>query len=47
MQLVAQRALSCANLKEISVGVQDRWKSSGANKYFGLNVQVFEPDLHS
>ena len=35
-----------ADLNEVPVGVQDGRKSSGTNKDFGLNVQVFEPDLH-
>ena len=47
MQLVAQTAVSCADLKEVSIGVQDGRKSSGTNKNFGLDVQVLEPDLHS
>ena len=36
-----------ADLNKVPVGIQNRGKSSGANKDFGLNVQVFKPDLHS
>lgn len=36
-----------ADLEKVSVGVQDRGKSSGADKDFGLNVQILIPDLHA